>query len=249
MVHILLIEDETQIRRFLRMTLEAAGMTVAEAPNGRQGIAEATGSLPDLVILDLGLPDMDGVQVVRQLRALSAIPILILSARSDETQKVQALDAGADDYLTKPFGNEEMMARIRVLLRRRGAPTEGSDAPPFLFGDVSVDLPRRLVTRAGEAVHLTPIEFKLLAVLVHHAGKVLTHTVDPYLPAARGVGKRPCGTQPLPAHLHGPPAPETRTRRRPSGAYCYRDGCRLSAGGMRAFYFPAQAGVLFARFK
>ena len=176
MIHILLIEDETQIRRFLRMTLEAAGMTVAEAPNGRQGIAEATASLPDLVILDLGLPDMDGVQVVRQLRALTAIPILILSARSDETQKVQALDAGADDYLTKPFGNQEMMARIRVLLRRRGAPAEGSEAAPFLFGDVRVDLPRRLVTRAGEAVHLTPIEFKLLAVLVHHAGKVLTHT-------------------------------------------------------------------------
>ena len=176
MIHILLIEDETQIRRFLRMTLEAAGMTVAEAPNGRQGIAEATSSQPDLVVLDLGLPDMDGVQVVRQLRALTSIPILILSARSDENQKVQALDAGADDYLTKPFGNEEMMARIRGLLRRRGAPAHGSDAAPFLFGDVSVDLPRRLVTRAGEAVHLTPIEFKLLAVLVHHAGKVLTHT-------------------------------------------------------------------------
>jgi two-component system, OmpR family, KDP operon response regulator KdpE len=175
-IHILLIEDEKQIRRFLRMTLEAEGHTVTEASNGKQGILEADRCRPNLVILDLGLPDMDGVEVVRQLRTWTNIPIVILSARSDEAQKVCALDMGADDYLTKPFGNPELMARVRVHLRKRviGAPDSSSQL--FQFGDVTVDFPQRRVNRAGEPVHLTQIEFKLLSTMVLGAGKVLTHS-------------------------------------------------------------------------
>jgi two-component system, OmpR family, KDP operon response regulator KdpE len=176
MIHILLIEDETQIRRFLRMTLEAEGITVSEAASGGQGLLDAEHCRPDLIILDLGLPDMDGVEVIRQLRAGTGIPIVILSARSDEAQKVRALDMGADDYLTKPFGNFELMARIRAHLRKRsGAVTEAS-LPPFQFGAICVDFAQRQVSRAGEPVHLTPTEFKLLSAMVRNAGKVLTHT-------------------------------------------------------------------------
>lgn len=174
-VHLLVIEDERAIRRFLRMTLEAEGMTVSEAASGRQGLAEAQQWRPDLIILDLGLPDVDGVELVRQLQATGGAPVIILSARSDEAQKVAALDAGADDYLTKPFGNSELMARIRVLLRRRTSAPSDAGSAPFQFGDVSVDLPNRMVSRAGEPVHLTPIEFKLLAAMVLNPGKVLTH--------------------------------------------------------------------------
>lgn len=175
LVHILLIEDETQIRRFLRMTLEAEGISVTEAASGEQGLLAARQCRPDLVILDLGLPDLDGVDVIGQLRAWTATPILVLSARSAEAQKVRALDAGADDYLTKPFGNSELMARIRVHLRRRaGVPEAG--ALPFAFGDVCVDFGQRTVSRAGQPVHLTPIEFKLLEAMIRNAGKVLTHT-------------------------------------------------------------------------
>ncbi|SFV11686.1 response regulator [Pseudoduganella namucuonensis] len=176
-IHILLIEDETQIRRFLRMTFEAEGLTVTEAPTGARGLAEAERVRPGLVILDLGLPDMDGVDVVRQLRAWTDVPIVILSARSDEAQKVRALDAGADDYLTKPFGNSELMARMRVHLRKRPAAKleAEAEARPFLFGDIGVDFQQRRVTRAGEPVHLTPIEFKLLSELAANPGKVLTH--------------------------------------------------------------------------
>jgi two-component system, OmpR family, KDP operon response regulator KdpE len=174
--HILLIEDEKQIRRFLRMTLEAEGHTVTEASNGRQGILEADRCRPELVILDLGLPDLEGVEVVRQLRTSTDIPIVILSARSDETQKVFALDMGADDYITKPFGNSELMARIRVHLRKRIIGTPDASAQLFQFGDVTVDFPQRRVSRAGEPIHLTQIEFKLLSALVRGAGKVLTHS-------------------------------------------------------------------------
>jgi len=176
LIHILLIEDETQIRRFLRMTLEAEGISVTEAANGEQGLQAAQQCRPDLAILDLGLPDIDGVEVVRQLRTWTGMPIVILSARSDEAQKVRALDSGADDYLTKPFGNSELMARIRVHLRRRTAAAPESGAAPFEFGDVSVDFAQRQVSRAGQPVHLTPIEFKLLSALTSNAGKVLTHT-------------------------------------------------------------------------
>lgn len=175
-LHILVIEDEQAIRRFLRMTLEAEGMTVTEAANGRQGLADAQQWRPNLVILDLGLPDLDGVDVVRQLRTWTDTPIIILSARSDEAQKVAALDTGADDYLTKPFGNSELMARIRVLLRRRTPMASESGANAFQFGDVNVDFSSRKVTRAGQSVHLTPIEFKLISAMAQNAGKVLTHT-------------------------------------------------------------------------
>lgn len=174
--HIVLIEDEQQIRRFLRMTLEAEGMRVFEAATGKQGLAEISARQPDLIFLDLGLPDMNGVEVIRQLRAWSSIPVLVLSARNDEMQKVEALDAGADDYLTKPFGLPELKARVRVHLRRRA--NEVVDASPevFGFGDVTVDFLHRRVTRNEQPVHLTPIEYKLLVTLVRNAGKVLTHT-------------------------------------------------------------------------
>ncbi|MES2316273.1 MAG: response regulator [Pseudomonadota bacterium] len=175
LTHILLIEDETQIRRFVRMTLEAEGISVSEAASGAQGLLAAQRCRPDLVILDLGLPDVDGVEVIRQLRAWTDMPIVILSARNDEAQKVRALDNGADDYLTKPFGNSELMARIRAHLRRRTAAVPESGVVPFEFGDVSVDFAQRQVNRAGQPVHLTPIEFKLLSALIDNAGKVLTH--------------------------------------------------------------------------
>jgi two-component system KDP operon response regulator KdpE len=173
--HIVLVEDDKQIRRFLRMTLESEGMRVTEAETAKQGLTEVIARHPDLVILDLGLPDMDGIEVIRQLRSWSTVPILILSARSEEVQKVKALDSGADDYLTKPFGVPEMMARIRVHLRRQSLTSEAASSV-FSFGDVTVDFIHRHITRNGHPVHLTPIEFKLLSALIRHAGKVLTHS-------------------------------------------------------------------------
>lgn len=173
--HIVLIEDEKQIRRFLRMTLEAEGIQVTEAETGKQGLTEINTRQPDLVMLDLGLPDMDGVEVIKQLRSWSSIPILILSARSEEAQKVKALDSGADDYLTKPFGVPEMMARIRVHLRRHASPS-ASATSTFSFGDVTVDFMQRHITRKGQSVRLTPIEYKLLSALIRQAGKVVTHS-------------------------------------------------------------------------
>lgn len=170
--HVLLIEDERQIRRFLRLTLEAEHMRVSEVETGREGLTQAR-RLPDLVLLDLGLPDMDGVDVVRQLRDWSTVPVIVLSARSAEGQKVEALDAGADDYLTKPFGSAELLARIRAHLRKRVAV---ADVPVLAFGGVVLDLGQRTVMRDGQMVHLTPIEFRLLATLARHAGRVLTHT-------------------------------------------------------------------------
>lgn len=172
---VLLIEDDDKIRRFLRMTLESAAMTVLEVESGQEGLAEIARQRPDLVILDLGLPDMDGVALIRQLRAWSDVPVVVLSARSAESQKVWALDSGADDYLTKPFGNLELMARLRLHLRRRGATAEHEVLPYFQFGLVEVDLVQRRVSRAGETVHLTPIEYKLLCALIKKAGKVMTH--------------------------------------------------------------------------
>lgn len=173
--HVLLIEDDRHIRRFLRTALEAEGMAVAEAPGGQLGLAEASLSRPDLILLDLGLPDMEGSEVIRELRTWTGIPIIVLSARSDETQKVSALDLGADDYLTKPFGNSELMARLRVHLRKRVGDAQDVHSPLFDFGGVSVDFRERRVTRGGELVHLTPTEYKLLCTLVRNTGKVLTH--------------------------------------------------------------------------
>lgn len=169
---ILVVDDEQAIRRFLHTSLTANGYTVFEAATGQAALMGVTQHRPDVVILDLGLPDLDGLQVTAQLREWSQIPIIILSVRGQETDKIAALDAGADDYLTKPFGVGELMARLRVVLRRV---TPATDEPIFTTADLTVDLARRLVTVAGQEVQLTPTEYDLLRVLVNHAGRVLTH--------------------------------------------------------------------------
>jgi len=173
MYSVVLIEDEAQIRRFVRTALEAEGCAVNEADCAGRGLIEAGTRKPDLIVLDLGLPDRDGVEVIREIRAWSGVPILILSARSQESEKVRALDAGADDYLTKPFGIAELQARVRALLRRIArAATESSCVE---VGDLSVDLVKRMVWRGGAEIHLTPIEYRLLSVLVVNLGRVVTH--------------------------------------------------------------------------
>ena len=169
-----LIEDERQIRRFVRSALESEGWTVHESETMKQGLVEAGTRKPDLVIVDLGLPDGDGVDLIRDLRTWSGVPVIVLSARTDESDKVNALDAGADDYLTKPFGVAELLARVRATVRRRAQPA-GSEKPAISFGDIEVDLVARTVRRRGELVHLTPIEYRLLALLIGNAGRVLTH--------------------------------------------------------------------------
>lgn len=170
---VLLIEDEKQIRRFVRLAIEEEGCVVVEAETLGRGLIEAGLCKPDLLILDLGLPDGNGIDLIRDLRGWSEVPILILSARSQEVDKIDALDAGADDYLTKPFSVGELRARVRALLRRQHR--HGEEVTPVVtFGQVDVDLSRRLVTRAGEAVHLTKIEYRLLATLLSQPGKVLT---------------------------------------------------------------------------
>ena len=172
---ILLIEDEPQMRRFLRAALGAQDYRLVEAATAREGLAQAASRNPDVILLDLGLPDRDGLEVTRELREWSATPIIVLSARGREQDKVAALDLGADDYLTKPFGVEELLARIRVALRHAALPPGAPPEPVFEAGDLKVDLIRREVTRRGVAVHLTPTEYKLLTLLIRHAGKVLTH--------------------------------------------------------------------------
>lgn len=169
----LLVEDEKQIRRFVRGVLEGEGFQVFEAETGKQGLVEAATRNPDLIVLDLGLPDLDGVEFLRDLRSWSQRPVIVLSARGAEADKIAALDAGADDYLSKPFGVGELLARIRVLLRRAGG--AGGEVAEVTFGDVRVDLAARQVERGGEEVHLTPLEYRLLATLIANAGKVLTH--------------------------------------------------------------------------
>ena len=171
---ILIVEDECQIRRFVRTALEREGMRVGEAGTRRDGLIEAGRCKPDLVVLDLGLPDGDGAQFVEDFRAWSSAPVLVLSARSTENDKIGVLDAGADDYLTKPFSVGELLARVRALLRR-GRNGAEAEAALVAFGDVEVDFSRRQVTRGGELVKLTPIEYRLLGVLIANAGKVLTH--------------------------------------------------------------------------
>jgi two-component system KDP operon response regulator KdpE len=166
------VDDEPAIRRFLRVSLSAHGYTIFEADDGQSALAAVSANRPDLVILDLGLPDLDGIQVTRLLREWTRIPILILSVRGQEADKIAALDAGADDYVTKPFGAGELLARMRVALRHAG---QSGTEPIFTSGDLSVDLTRRLVTMAGREVQLTPTEYDLLRVLVTNAGKVLTH--------------------------------------------------------------------------
>jgi two-component system KDP operon response regulator KdpE len=172
---VVLIEDEAQIRRFLRATLTGQGYRLFEATTGADGLVEVASRQPDVVIVDLGLPDLDGLEVIRRVREWSAVPVIVLSARGQERDKVTALDAGADDYVSKPFGAEELLARIRVALRHAaGASHEGGDAA-FTVGDLQVDQLRRQVTVRGAEVKLTPIEYKLLTTLVRHAGKVVTH--------------------------------------------------------------------------
>jgi len=171
------VEDEKQIRRFVRQALEAEGWHVFEAETLKQGLIEAGTRKPDLVIIDLGLPDGDGVDFIRDLRTWSSVPVIVLSARTSENEKVKALDAGADDYLTKPFGVSELLARVRASLRRQNANARGNQGAStdiFEFGDVKVDLSARVVTKASAEIHLTPIEYRLLGVLIINVGRVLT---------------------------------------------------------------------------
>jgi two-component system KDP operon response regulator KdpE len=172
---ILLIEDEPEIRRFLRTALPPQGYRLYEAATGTDGLTEARSRNPDLILLDLGLPDLDGIEIIRWIRAWTATPIIVLSARDQERIKVDALDLGADDYVTKPFGVDELLARMRVALRHASRPAADSGDGVFTLGDLKVDLELRQVWMAGKEIHLTPIEYKLLTTLVRHAGKVMTH--------------------------------------------------------------------------
>jgi two-component system KDP operon response regulator KdpE len=169
---VLVVDDEPAIRRFLCTSLTAHDYTVFEAANGQEALAGVLANRPDLVILDLGLPDLDGIEVTRLLRGWTAVPIIILTVQDEEGAKITALDAGADDFVTKPFGMGELLARMRVALRRAASPAA---EPVFTTGEMTVDLARRLVTVGGREVGLTPTEYDLLRVLVTHAGKVLTH--------------------------------------------------------------------------
>jgi two-component system KDP operon response regulator KdpE len=171
---IILIEDEVQIQRFVHAALEDAGFTVHSTPSGKQGVIDTGTRKPDAIILDLGLPDMDGIDVIRQIRSWSNVPMIVLSARTQEAQKVSALDAGADDYLTKPFGTAELLARIRAQLRRHSQAGNAAQESVFTMGDIRVDLVNRQVHRGDALVSLTPIEFRLLATLIRYAGRVVT---------------------------------------------------------------------------
>lgn len=171
---VIVVEDEAQIRRFVRLALEAEHCVVHEAGTLQRGLTDTGTRHPDLVILDLGLPDGDGVDFIRDLRNWSQIPVIVLSARSEETDKVRALDAGADDYLTKPFGTAELVARVRAHLRRRSL-SDNADQSVIEFGSIRIDLQKRIVERAGELVHLTPIEYRLLTYVVSNPDCVLTH--------------------------------------------------------------------------
>ena len=171
---VLVIEDEPPLQKFLRVTLESQNYAVVAAVSGDEGLRRAAAGPPDLIILDLGLPDIDGVELTRRIREWSRVPILVVSARGKEQDKVVALDAGADDYLTKPFGVGELLARVRVALRRAAA-SDDTGEPVYQSGGLRVDLSRREVTVGGKAVHLTRNEFRLLATLVKNAGRVLTH--------------------------------------------------------------------------
>ena len=174
-VTVLLIEDEAEIRRFLRTALPTHGYRLYEATSGEEGLAQASARNPDIILLDLGLPDMNGTTVIEKIRAWSALPIIVLSARDQEQVKVEAFDLGADDYVTKPFGVEELLARMRAALRHANRSAGDAIETVCAFGDLSVDLGRRQVFVSGTEVHLTPIEYKLLTTLVRYAGKVMTH--------------------------------------------------------------------------
>ncbi len=170
---VMVVEDEPQMRRFLRASLTSHGFRLLEAGSARDALALATSQSPEVILLDLGLPDRDGIDFAREVRGWSRVPIIVISARGREADKVEALDAGADDYLTKPFGVNELMARIRVALRRSGDSAGGS-TPTIDVGPLRIDLVRREVTLAGQTLHLTPIEYRMLTLLAQNAGRVLT---------------------------------------------------------------------------
>ncbi len=172
---IILIEDERQMRRFLRVTLQSEGYGLIEAETAADGLTQAATRSPDVVLLDLGLPDMDGLEVIKKLREWSAVPIIIISAREQEGDKIKALDEGADDYLTKPFGAGELLARIRVALRHAAPKSQDQREAVFSTEDLRIDFLKRQVYRGDREIHLTPIEYRLLAVLVKNAGRVMTH--------------------------------------------------------------------------
>jgi two-component system, OmpR family, KDP operon response regulator KdpE len=172
---VLIVDDEPQLRRFLRASLEGHGYRVIEASSAAEALTMASSHNPEVVILDLGLPDADGFEVTRRIREWGQVPILVVSARGNEEDKVAALDAGADDYLTKPFGTLELLARLRVALRHRQASESGPPVTSYEFGDVRIDLVRREVSRAGQPVHLTPTEYRLVLTLAKNLGRVLTH--------------------------------------------------------------------------
>ncbi|MHB1036460.1 MAG: response regulator [Pirellulales bacterium] len=172
---ILIIEDEQEIRRFLRVSLVSHGYRFLEAAAGKEGILQAASQQPDLVILDLGLPDIDGLEVIAEIRQWSQMPIVILSARGREHEKVNALDAGADDYLTKPFSVDELLARMRVALRHAARGPDGAGEPVFVLGELRADFARRQVFLGDRELHLTPIEYRLLTTLIKYSGKVVTH--------------------------------------------------------------------------
>jgi two-component system, OmpR family, KDP operon response regulator KdpE len=172
---ILIVEDEADIRRFVRLTLESEGHEVFEADCSKRGLIEAGTRRPDLAVLDLGLPDGDGLDLIKDLRQWSNMPVIVLSARSTEAEKIKALDAGADDYLVKPFGSGELMARVRAQLRRQ-AHVSASTEPKVEFGDVEIDLLKRTVKKNAHALHLTPIEYKLLTYLISQRDCVITHS-------------------------------------------------------------------------
>jgi two-component system KDP operon response regulator KdpE len=171
---VLVVEDEPQMRKFIRASLSSHGYKIIEAERASEALMLATSHNPELILLDLGLPDGDGISLTKQMREWSRVPIIVISARGREDDKVAALDAGADDYLTKPFGVNELLARMRVAQRHANT-ADATPAQVFEFGELRIDLTRREVTRANEPLHLTPIEYKLLVLLARHAGKVLTH--------------------------------------------------------------------------
>jgi two-component system KDP operon response regulator KdpE len=170
---VLVVEDEPQIRRFLCESFDAEGYRVVESASGRRATIDAGSYKPDVAIVDLGLPDVDGIEVIRRIRQWSSMPVIVLSARTQERTKIEALDAGANDYITKPFGVGELLARVRAALRQRSRLAGGGNV--LRLGDAAVDLDRRVATRAGRPLHLTPIEFRLLAALARHLGMVVTH--------------------------------------------------------------------------
>jgi two-component system KDP operon response regulator KdpE len=172
---VLVVEDEPQMRHFLRISLGASGYRLVESTTGEDAVVQTANRSPDVILLDLGLPGIDGLEVTRRVRTWSRIPIIVLSARGHERDKVDALDAGADDYLTKPFGVEELQARLRVALRHAASLGSKEPQPVFTIGELSVDLVKRQVLVKGSEVHLTPIAYKLLVLLVQNAGKVVTH--------------------------------------------------------------------------